>query len=978
MNLNCGIQNVSNFSKYCAFNKINDFKILIGLQNIRSLNNKGLEIKELINEVKFNIFCVTETWITGSNNDHIIAEAFPNNYKFYHKQRKSGKGGGVGIAIDTKLKIKIIENNYDFSSFEYIEGLITGINKSLRIVVIYRPPSYKINDFLNEFYQYLEILSEKNGKLILLGDFNIHVDKNNSYSNTFQSHLNVFNLINFISNATHIHGHVLDLVISDLSDSFIQNIKIHDYYNISDHFLITFAVNFESLHKNIIIKSKCRNLSLINIKEFSTTLSNHLNISIRNSCSLDDLLDSYNKGLISSLDKHAPVKERYLKKKNNKNKMDFYLSPEIIHFRKLRRKSEKKWKRYKNESYKVEFLKYRNKVINLIKKEKIIFYQNSFNDCKGNPKKIFNLINNLTKLNNCDYSDYSKEETRDIANKFAKHFIEKIEIINANILNQETNIAHSLSLNSKLPCTFILNTVSANHIYEIVHMLKCTTSYYDPISTKLLKNKSVLDVILPLITNIINSSISLGEFPHTEKNAIVKPFPKSKDASLSDLSKFRPISNLTYISKILEKVVSLQLNNYLESNYIFPKFQSGYRSFNSTETALLRIKNDVLKHITDGKCVLMVLLDLSAAFDTVNHDLLLLELQNIGLKNKEFNWFKSYLNERSQIFVVDGAESDKYELTCGVPQGSILGPILFLIYTRSLHKIFEYYEIQYHMYADDTQFYVAFDPENFDGLLDKVKNVMQDIKTWMSKKYLKLNEKKTEIIIYGSKTNLNKINKNDFKIDNLDIKLKANIKNIGCILDENLNMSNQINNTVKICNYHYKMIRSIRKYLNKETTIMLVHSTIMSRLDFHNSLVYNLPNCHLTRLQSVQNKAIRLIYKLRKRESISIYQQNLYWLPVKAKLEYKILLITHKCLTSTKPEYIYDLIEPDDKKYITLRNDNDLKLKRKFSKNNKSDQIFEIYSPILYNQLPMNIKTIDNINIFKKHVKKFLFLKYLM
>ena len=228
----------------------------------------------------------------------------------------------------------------------------------------------------------------------------------------------------------------------------------------------------------------------------------------------------------------------------------------------------------------------------------------------------------------------------------------------------------------------------------------------------------IIIIIGSIIINIINFSLSEGIFPSSFKQEIVHPLLKKPSLPDDDLNNFRPISNLNFISKILEKVVASRIQSHLLSNSLSSSFQSAYRMFHSTETTLLGIHNDLILAMDRGEVTSLILLDLSAAFDTVDHSILLHRLQHwFGLHGTSRDWFSSYLTSRSQAVSIQNSTSSFSNLFCGVPQGSVLGPLLFTLYTTPLGSVISKNSIKYHLYADDTQLYISFTPSNQTQLL---------------------------------------------------------------------------------------------------------------------------------------------------------------------------------------------------------------------------------------------------------------------
>ena len=264
-----------------------------------------------------------------------------------------------------------------------------------------------------------------------------------------------------------------------------------------------------------------------------------------------------------------------------------------------------------------------------------------------------------------------------------------------------------------------------------------------------------LDILITPITSIINASLEQGKCPNFFKQAHVTPILKKSSLDKEILKNYRPVSNLNFISKILERVVAVQLQTHLDEAGLMTAYQSAYRKHHSTESALLNIHNDILLNMAKGSVTVLTLLDLSAAFDTIDHTILLDRLNvHYGISELALGWFKSYLSGRTHSVKVGNTLSHPAALQYGVPQGSVLGPILFSLYTNPISSIIHSHSsINHHFYADDTQLYITLTPTNFSRSIQKLKNCLSDIQNFMSANKLKLNPEKTGFILIGSKNN---------------------------------------------------------------------------------------------------------------------------------------------------------------------------------------------------------------------------------
>ena len=523
--------------------------------------------------------------------------------------------------------------------------------------------------------------------------------------------------------------------------------------------------------------------------------------------------------------------------------------------------------------------------------------------------------------------------------------------------------AHVLHTSRDINCHFShFNPISLSFLSDIIAHMKPTTCSLDAIPTKFLKE--VIDIVGPSILLIINSSLESGLFPSIFKHAVVQPLLKKPNLDPSVFNNFRPISKLPFLSKVLEKVVSTQLLAFMCQNNIFEKFQSGFRALHSTETALLKVTNDLLLAADRGESAVLILLDLSAAFDTVDHTILIDRLKTwVGIKDTALDWFYSYLLERTFSVTIGNITSSTAHITSGVPQGSILGPILFSIYMLPLGQIIQQHNVSFHCYADDTQIYLPLRPGDPRSLAAAV-DCLSDVNCWMAQNFLQLNNSKTEVILF-SPPNPN----NPISLGPLSSYMKPTARNLGVLFDSGLSFKPHINKVVQSCFLQIRTISRIKPMLHHSDLEKIIHAFIFSRLDYCNSLLSGITQKSLFRLQLVQNAAARLLTGFNRQHHITPILASLHWLPVRFRIDFKILLITFKARRGLAPSYITDMLTPYEPARSLRSSGGALLAVPKSRLKSKGDRAFSIRAPRLWNDLPEEIRLAESVTSFKSLLK---------
>ena len=357
----------------------------------------------------------------------------------------------------------------------------------------------------------------------------------------------------------------------------------------------------------------------------------------------------------------------------------------------------------------------------------------------------------------------------------------------------------------------------------------------------------------------------------------------------------------------------------------------------------------------------------------MDHKTLLVFLKDyIGLSGKVLDILKSYLSNRTQCVLIKNVLSYLSELLYGVPQGSVLGPLIFCLYTLPLGAIIRHHKLNYHIYADDTQIYLFFDSDSCEAALAAVTECIKDIRRWMIRNKLKINDDKTEFLILSSPRV-----KIDFectlRIGESCVNPSSTCKNLGVVMDNHLSMEKHVGTICRNMLFYIRKISAIRDLLTETATIQLVHALVTSRLDYCNSLLYGLPDVLLKRVQRVQNIAARMVTRCPKMSHIKPILRDLHWLPVCSRIRFKILLLTFRCANGLAPAYLVDLIKPYKPSRELRSSSQDLLTLPKTKKKTIGQRSFSFAAAHEWNNLPFYLKTATTVEQFKLSLKTYLF-----
>lgn len=691
--------------------------------------------------------------------------------------------------------------------------------------------------------------------------------------------------------------------------------------------------------------------------------------------SLDDIVSKYNTTLRHILDKHAPVNVRTLKPRTRQPwYKDSLRTLKHISRRKERafRKTSKSDLHY--EQIRSDFKIAQEQYFKSVENMKSDYYKELVLANKNDQGKLYRVLNDM--MGKRKDNPLPKHCSKiDLANSFGQYFKNKIDKIRESFT--DSGDAYEFDTSEGLDSSFsCFDGLSLQEVKNMISVSSSKTSPLDPIPTSLIKQCS--DELAPIISKIINSSLSSSHFPSAFKEAIVTPLLKKP--TLQKIPKnYRPVSNLSYISKLTEKAASSQLDKYIDDYHLDEPMQSGYRKGCGTETALVRIFEEILMAMDNKEVVFLCLLDNSAAFDTVDIDIHITRLeQSFGVIGAAKDWFKSYFDKRSQRIKIDDVLSEPVELTCGVPQGSMYGAKAYKQYTRPAGPVLSPHNLFYSFYADDGQVLKSAPADSLQRQLTAVtalKDGVESLGDWMTRNKLKLNQDKTQFMVLGSKRAVSNCPIKSIELGSEVIEKCDVAVNLGINMDAELRMSQHINAICRKCYQSIRIISRIRSSLDVDSAKTLVQAFIISKIDYGNVLLYGVNSGDLAKLQKIMNAAARLITRTCSREHITPVLKSLHWLKIKERIEYKIALLVFKSIHNQGPEYLQSLL----KLYVpprTLRSEHALLLvEPKYKLERCGRRAFSRCGPSIWNSLPYSVRSSINLEQFKKRLKTFLFSK---
>jgi len=777
------------------------------------------EIRLLLEDEMLDILALNETRLDEFISNELIDI---NNYVLIRKDRNRF-GGGICLYIHSRNKYLIKENILCETNHEIIVIDIVKPNcKPFGICVFYRPPSSD-RSFFESFKRIVQIYDDEARELLLMGDINCNFLSNHhdsklqliqSICDTYQ----ISQLINEHTRITQTTSTLIDVIFTNAPSRIVTSGVCH--LGISDHSLVyairKFVVPSNNKHKYVTYR--CFNN--FDSQHFREALG-HVNWSdIDNVHDPSEMLAIWEKRFLEIANEQAPIKTRRVR-----NNQSPWLTCDIRALINHRNYLKKQATKTDDSQVWDDYKKFRNLVNNEIKQSKNSYYHSHIENNRGNPKALWRTINqvsgrNKTKsnsINEIKFNNTTATEPAEIAEILNDYFTNIGKALSSELQDSSTDFRAFLR---PVESNFVFQPISVDFVIKFFNKMPVDKATgVDNISCRLLKEAA--PVVAASLANIVNKSLSLGIFPSGWKTAKVIPLYKANDRD--DPGNYRPISILPILSKLCERAVFNQIYQYFAAHDLFTKYQSGFRPLHSTLTALLDATNDWYANMDKGLTNLVVALDLAKAFDTVSHQILISKLENYGINGISLEFFKSYLLSRKQCCVVENSFSEPKSIPCGVPQGSILGPLLFIIYINDIPCCLDHSKPS--LYADDTLITLA--AKSATELQSKINSDLRRVSVWLLANKLSLNVIKSEYMLIGSKFKVPTFcSFAPIEINGSGVKKVTHLKHLGVYIDQNLNWDLNIDHICKkVCKSIYGL-KQIRDFVPISTLITMYKSLI--------------------------------------------------------------------------------------------------------------------------------------------------------
>lgn len=993
----------SNYTSVYDFQKLKIEKDLnIFHANVNGLESKFDNLHSFLAGSKsaMDIIAITET---SEQDDHsFISNVDMDGYHPLFSTPTLSKKGGTALYVNSnfnafeRVDLKIQDIDYESTWVE----IKNSSSKNIVCGCIYRHPRQNISKFLDHLDSTLCKLSKENKEIYICGDFNIDLLKIDSVKSNldFFNLLNSYGLLPFILHPSRVvEGQVPSLIDNIFSNNINDKILSGNIYlNLSEHFS-----QFASIKRNKIDVKKIdmfgRDFSKFSGEKFRDDVSIQNWHHATNDPNL--LMSDFIWRLNGCTDRHAPIKK--LSPKDIKLRLHPWITPDIQKLIRLRDKLFARKKRQpENSTVQETYNQVRNRVNRAISKSKNEYFKTYFQTHSANIKKTWEGIRSIVNVKSNTNFSISQinvngkiiDDPVAITNSFNDFFV-NVGPETENKVPKVPNMSPNKFLKNRNQFDFIMAHISENEILEIIKALPNKGTGPASIPLKLLK--IIADIIVIPLCRIINASFTSGIFPEVLKTQ--KIIPLHKGGSTQEINNFRPISLLSIFDKIIEKLMHKRLYGFLEDHKILYENQFGFRKNNSTAHSLMEITEKIKESIDNGNYGCGIFIDLKKAFDTVNHKILLMKLEHYGVRGSYLQWFESYLTNRKQFVYYNGVSSETKTITCGVPQGSVLGPLLFLLYINDLPNISD--KLRFFLFADDTNIY--YESKDLVELENTINIELKKLCLWLNLNRLALNVGKTNFVIFRANKPL--YHNVTLIMNRKALEQKSHIKYLGVLMDEHLTWNPQIANVSKKISRGVGILSKLKHCMGIELLKTIYYCLVYSHLSYGVQAWGSASLNDLDKILILQKKAVRIITG---NQYFQIYGEPAVPLPASEPLFKTLKILKFNDIYKLNiAKFIYSTLSEESPSifsdWFTLTNTVHThattstttinreqyfdagtveQTKTLFTKRAKlakyGARMIRVSGPIIWNSIPHNIQESSSLPTFKIHLKNHILEHY--
>ena len=954
----CGHKDI-NTCKIClsAYGKLKrSVKSLNGLKlahiNVRSLYPKIDEIRFLLTEMSIDVLCISEAWLDETISDSQIKV---DGY-IIERNDRNRHGGGVALYIKEDIDYQL-RNDLDCDTECLWIQCKLASDTSILLCNLYRPPSADMT-YYNDILNMVEKASSENKEIVILGDLNFNYKIDESLcTNPIYYLENLYLMSQIIDKPTRVTDRsstLIDVILTTMPEKHksTEVFKI----SLSDHFLIFTCIDVKlDRMKHKTIRFRCyknfdRDLFMNDLRQSRVT--------VQNLSKYSDIVTNWVQWKTEFLricDLHAPIRVQRVK-----NRYNPWITHDIIKMMYERDYIKDKAAKTKSKLLDIQYRRLRNNVTESICNSKKQYFDKIVDKHKNDTRKLWKELSKVTGNKRAD----SQVPTSITSNMFNDYFS-----------TIGSNVAKSISTNKKWKWKnpkplykFNFKHVENKYVYEQLNKLDAD-SHLDVLDmdSKLLRLSS--HVIAPSITFLINQSIDTCILPDDWKFARVTPVYKGK-GSKTDQSNYRPISVLSYISCILEKEVQCQIMEYFIKHNFISMDQFAFLKNHSTATCLHRVVDDWYEAINESEMIGVCFLDIQKCFDTIDHDLLLTKLEKYGILDNELKWFKHYMSHRSQIVTCNGQVSDKRYIDIGVPQGSTLGPFLFLIFINDLSQCVPNGYCS--MFADDVAIYTT--GKNINDVQDSLQNCVTNVNDWYDYNKLSVNTKKSNVMLIGSQRSIrSNAVKLDINMSGNSLEQVSSTRYLGVHIDNMMKWDIHVQNICRNVSAKLATLNRVRKFLAKDVLTRIYCTSILPILDYACSVWGNCSDFNKNMIFRLQKRAARIVTGNFDYINTRGYDlmQELKWQTFHERRNYFISSLMFKCIHGNAPFWLSNEVlmacESHDRE-TRLSCGMDVQIPKPNRESFRNS--FQYQGANLWNSLPSHLKEATTINQFKRNYKK--------